>query len=510
MQALVFMFFWILALALKAQQPSIDLSYGEASGFSFLRPGPGGDHWLNHHLTDAHDRTYMAGRMQQNGDDKIMILRLDAEGKLDSSFNGLGYALLNVRPNGNESLAGIALGNHKLSLFGSYVQNGSHVLFVLQIDSSGTWDTVWGNQGFLLLPFSFTPSGIHMDEDGCFYLSGMQNGNVVVAKLLPNGAQDIGFGQNGLATCSTTSQDIAVGLDVVASGQYAGIYAYSRGLENGIMHGQVTKFTHLGLADTGFSGTATGRLSISLPNHRPFYVHAGTFSSSHIYMVGHTEHPTEGNNTVVAALPQSGGLAQWKLKEFDLGKGDGDIATHVIVHPWNPSLPFVAVDIHQNQQSISSALFALKWQDGQSLEANHAVGEEGLLLVQAKKGDNDRSGGLSFQSTKNLIFTGIAPVSGFPTESFATRILLSMLLGHSQTKPQPEWSLYPNPGQGLCFLDLPQNFLGTKLRVFDSSGKCILEAPIDVLPFKIDLSAFGTGTYYIQPEGQKAKPWLMP
>jgi hypothetical protein len=130
-------------------------------------------------------------------------VRFKPDGTLDSTFNSDGIAHYN--PNGGyfDSVTGHMLPNGKI-IVTAWSSITDWRFTAMQIDSTGTLDSLYGNNGFYfdgVLPstgFAVTVSSV-VDAAGSLFLSGsLDNSNVYVLKLTPFGIVDSTFGVNGI------------------------------------------------------------------------------------------------------------------------------------------------------------------------------------------------------------------------------------------------------------------------------------------------------------------------
>lgn len=131
------------------------------------------------------------------------VVRFKPDGSLDSTFNNDGIAHYN--PNGGyfDAAKGHLLPNGKI-IVTAWSSLTDWRFTAMQLDSNGTLDSLYGNNGFYydaVLPttgFSVVVSSV-VDANGSLLMSGsLDNSNVYVLKLTPLGIVDSTFGVNGI------------------------------------------------------------------------------------------------------------------------------------------------------------------------------------------------------------------------------------------------------------------------------------------------------------------------
>ena len=149
-------------------------------------------------VRDCQGRLIVAG-CQEEGQNKYVVTRLLENGSLDPSFGTGGIV---IGADGNiANISGIKLtSTGKIVLFGSLaIEN----LIVIQLNSDGSLDSSFGNNGTTEVDFGgteFTLSDFAIDGQGRIVIVGQTNvggQNFAVARLNPNGSLDQTFGTNG-------------------------------------------------------------------------------------------------------------------------------------------------------------------------------------------------------------------------------------------------------------------------------------------------------------------------
>jgi len=107
------------------QAGTLDPTYADNAEIKLLNFLPADEELLTHSITDSQDRTWIAGETFQNGDWRMILTRLDADGNYDTNFGGTGHAVLNLGGNNVEEVQGLALQGNDLVVAGKIVENGT-------------------------------------------------------------------------------------------------------------------------------------------------------------------------------------------------------------------------------------------------------------------------------------------------------------------------------------------------------------------------------------------------
>ena len=176
---------------------------------------------------------------------KLLVARYTADGKLDTTFNGKGYATL-LSPQGfsNSQASGIKLQpDGKIVVAGnSDGVDGASDVFVARYNANGTLDTTFAGKGYTRLDIDGTATvtnevafNLAIQPDGKIVVVGREflqsdtsTQNVVVARFNSDGTPDAGFGSGGIKLSAapaghafyTDALLIQSDGDIIAAGYY--------------------------------------------------------------------------------------------------------------------------------------------------------------------------------------------------------------------------------------------------------------------------------------------------
>lgn len=162
----------------------------------------GGEEAANDIVRQPDGKLVIVGSTSTDGGD-FAIARLNADGTLDTSFNGTGKQTVNF--GGSDVAEKVALTPEgKIVVIG---EGGSvHDMAITRLNSNGTVDTSFGSFGEKLVDFGGTETarGLALQPDGKILVEGSTSavgeGDLAVARLNPNGELDSSFNGNGKLT----------------------------------------------------------------------------------------------------------------------------------------------------------------------------------------------------------------------------------------------------------------------------------------------------------------------
>ncbi len=154
----------------------------------------------------------------------MAIARLNANGTLDTSFDGDGKRILAIG-SGTESGRSVAIQNDGKIVIGGYNYNGSNDDFVVvRLTSSGALDSTFDGDGIANVPILVSDLGFDMalQPDGKIVMAGaISNGSGYdygLMRLNTNGSLDTSFDDNGfLSTAIGTGDDYALSIAMQGS-----------------------------------------------------------------------------------------------------------------------------------------------------------------------------------------------------------------------------------------------------------------------------------------------------
>ena len=180
----------------------------------------------------------------------IAVMRLNANGSLDTTFNGTGILVVTFQ-NVNESANAVVIQPDGKIVIGGFLNNTTKNDFLLmRFNSNGFLDTTFGNSGLVITSVSAGNNSIKtmaLQSDGKI----LAGGSGYIARYTADGILDNTFGNNGTVAAPLSVNKILVrNNDKILVGGNSGINVAA------------TRYNANGTIDTSFNntGTATGNV----------------------------------------------------------------------------------------------------------------------------------------------------------------------------------------------------------------------------------------------------------
>lgn len=193
------------------------------------------------------------------GDMAAMIVRLDAEGYPDSTFNGTGKLIFNPSSAQDQAFAVLVQADGRIVIAGEMYNGTGATLLVARFNEDGTPDTTFDSDGrvnVMVGGFATIARAIAQQADGKLVVAADvfngSNSDFAVLRLKTDGSLDDDFGAGGLATTDFRDAHdqpfaIAVGADGVIT-----VAGYSAGGFPSPHDAAVARFTSTGALDPAF------------------------------------------------------------------------------------------------------------------------------------------------------------------------------------------------------------------------------------------------------------------
>ena len=180
------------------------------------------------------------------------LVRLNANGGLDSTFNGTGYVWSNFG-GVNYFTSAVVNTDGEILVTGSISPVGNFNILVARYTASGAVDTTFGNGGDVITsigPSSSNGEGIAVQSDGKIVVSAVLLNGLGLARYSSNGTLDGTFGAAGVVTLATglwvSAPVIQPDGKILVGGSYN---------NSGPDHGFVDRFNADGSFDSSFGAS---------------------------------------------------------------------------------------------------------------------------------------------------------------------------------------------------------------------------------------------------------------
>ena len=191
---------------------TLDTSFG--SGGKLVVPVGNAADILNSATLQSDGKIVLAGYSSNGTNYDLSVVRIAADGTLDTTFNSTGKLLLPIGNGDDRATTVIQQSNGKLVLAGRYFNGIDTDAVIVRLDVYGSLDTSFGGTGKVTLHLTGSTDIIYrlaQQADGKILLAGIIGGagagggmstTVAVLRLNADGTQDAGFGNQGLTTLS--------------------------------------------------------------------------------------------------------------------------------------------------------------------------------------------------------------------------------------------------------------------------------------------------------------------
>jgi uncharacterized delta-60 repeat protein len=200
---------------------TMDTSFG-ANGKAAIPAERAGFYSLLQIAIQSDGKIVLAARCGEGSNVALCLMRLHANGEVDTNFNGTGRVktMLGLATGASQGYGRgmVLLPDGKLVLAAECGTSGGESLCLLRYLPDGTLDAAFGASGKAL---SFTTSrvmatGLVLQSDGKWVASGVCAGQGCLARYLPNGELDAAFNATGYAL---SSQEFLISLALQSDGK---------------------------------------------------------------------------------------------------------------------------------------------------------------------------------------------------------------------------------------------------------------------------------------------------
>jgi len=253
---------------------SLDTSFS-GDGKALIPVGTGADYGYSVAL-QADGKIIVAGTSVNSGANDFSVVRLNADGSLDTSFSGDGKLLIPVG-SGNDYGYSVAIqADGKILIAGfSAVGNGND-FSIVRLNADGSLDTSFSGDGKAIIPASASSDNgysVALQADGKILIAGSgSNGgaDVCVVRLNADGSLDTSFGGDGTVLIPVgSSNDYGYSVAVQADGKIV-VAGYS--VNSGATDFSVIRLNADGSLDTGFSGDGKTMIPVGSGNDLAYSV----------------------------------------------------------------------------------------------------------------------------------------------------------------------------------------------------------------------------------------------
>jgi uncharacterized delta-60 repeat protein len=281
-------------------------------------------------------------------DNDFAVIKINATGHLDPSFNSNGKKLFN--PTSQADFGhGIAVQADGKIVFGG---TGGSKMYVMRIDSTGNYDTTFNHTGILKLNFASTSDmyTLKLDAQDRIVVGGTANSNSgAIARILSDGTLDSTFGTNGASVFTLGGAfPTIVGMHFVEDGKIivgGSVTTASNGLDF-----YAARLDSLGSLDLSFNTTGYTTQAIG---PAPTDDEAGgvcVLSDGRIFL--------SGTSVFSSAINEDMAFVLLKPDNFSVGINDHAISNALAAYPNPASEKIVVTSKEKTECTIYNSLGA--------------------------------------------------------------------------------------------------------------------------------------------------------
>ena len=200
------------------------------------------------------------------GQEDFGVFRLTSDGALDISFNTSGIRLIDLGGTQDRAGAVSVMPDGKILLAGETNAGVGRDLAVVRLNADGSVDSTFGTGGTVLLDLGATDdafTSLAVQNDGKILLGGMSVGQFFAARLQTNGSPDASFGTAGITT--TTFDKPINSLSVLLQADQRIVLAGTVRNGTAIREIALARLSADGTLDTTFGTAGKSRFALAPP-----------------------------------------------------------------------------------------------------------------------------------------------------------------------------------------------------------------------------------------------------
>lgn len=445
----------------------------------------------------SNGKIYLGGYTFDNNDPNMLIMSLNADGSLNTSFGNNGAREIDYANGERDYLRDmVELSNGNILAVGSHGDFASSDRLIAVYKPDGSHDGTFNQSGYIIEGGNYS--------DGLTSCMALSNGNMLVAGyssdaagsdvLLavykPDGTLDNNFGFNGKLSMDYATNERITAIITASPTKF---YAVSREDSKNL---RVVCFDDQGNAINSFG--SSGTKTIKFPNVVSLEASKLLLDSQgDIYIIGHTYYsPGTTDKALVIKLNSNGDLdssyAVNGIFEATVGGGQSNLATD-------------ALFLNDGNLLIAGAIVKA----GELLPMNFKLATDGTLIfnhgvqgVYSYKVSNQTN---SYNA--KLVQDNSGDIYSYVPLRFSNQFDFCLLKHKSGQPPlnlkehsnRQHITAYPNPNSGECQLDLSAfETEVTDIQVFNMNGQVVMQLINPEPNQTIDLHSLPVGLYLLQ------------
>jgi uncharacterized delta-60 repeat protein len=357
----------------------------------------------------------VAGQSNASGSDDFALVRYNADGTLDASFNSTGKVLTDFGAGSYEYASAIVKQvDGKIIVAGSSNASGSDDFAVTRYNVDGTLDSTFGSAGKVLTDIGSSStdwtSAIAVQSDGKILVAGTSDASgsddIVVVRYNVDGTLDTSFGSSGklLTDVGAASSDDAYAMVIQGDGKIVVAGSSNASGSNDFV---VVRCNSDGTLDTSFN--STGKVLTDLGSNSSDIAAAITVQSDGKILVAGFSNALGSNDFAIVRYKTDGSLDtgfNFTGKVLaDLGSNSSDNAKGIAVQSDGKIL------VAGFSNASGSTGFALvRYNSNGSMDTG--FGSSGKVLTDFGAGSWSPAYAMAMQSDGKILLTGVSYAPG--------------------------------------------------------------------------------------------------
>lgn len=238
---------------------SLDPAFG---GTGKVLTSFGADDFGNAVVLQADEKIVVAGYTGVGSSEDIAVLRYNADGTLDPGFGSSGVAKTSVGSGSDEGLAVAVQLDGKIVAAGLTFNGSNNDFVVIRYNATGTLDTTFNGTGKVVTAVSTgleAANAVAVQSDGKIVVAGMSGGHLTAIRYNSNGSLDTSFNGTGKVTTILGTSSRGMSLAIQSDGKIV-VAGYSQVSGNDDF--ALVRYTTTGGLDTTFN--TTGKVTTAI------------------------------------------------------------------------------------------------------------------------------------------------------------------------------------------------------------------------------------------------------
>jgi uncharacterized delta-60 repeat protein len=209
-------------------------------------------------VVQADGKIVVVGQISNGTDTDILVLRRNANGTPDLTFNLIGRAVFDLSDNDTANAVAIQTTGSRIVIAGTTSNGADNDLLIMRLNSNGAPDTTFGLLGIVTIDRGANDTGraVAVQLNGIIVAAGTSsnglNRDLMVVRVTASGAQDTSFSSDGIAIIDRGGNEAG---NAVAVEQLTGsIFVAGTGSNDLDTDLMVVKLTASGVPDGSFNG----------------------------------------------------------------------------------------------------------------------------------------------------------------------------------------------------------------------------------------------------------------